>query len=29
MALAHRIHTALEVQPQMAGQLVHVNRPAL
>ena len=28
-ALAHRIHTALEAQPQMAGQLVRVNRPAL
>jgi len=27
--LAHRIHTALEAQPQMAGQLVRVNRPAL
>jgi uncharacterized protein DUF5615 len=27
-ALAQRIHTALEVQPQMAGQLVRVNRPA-
>jgi hypothetical protein len=25
--LAHRIHTALEAQPQMAGQLVRVNRP--
>jgi hypothetical protein len=28
-ALAQRIHTALEAQPQMAGQLVRVNRPAL
>jgi hypothetical protein len=28
-ALAQRIHTALEVQPQMTGQLVRVNRPAL
>jgi hypothetical protein len=27
--LAQRIHTALEAQPQMAGQLVRVNRPAL
>ena len=27
-ALAQRIHTALEAQPQMAGQLVRVNRPA-
>jgi Domain of unknown function (DUF5615) len=29
MALALRIHTALEAQPQMAGQLVRVNRPAV
>jgi len=28
-ALAQRIHTALEAQPQMAGQLIRVNRPAL
>src|SRR2546428_13578492 len=28
-ALAQRIHTALEAHPQMAGQLVRVNRPAL
>ncbi|MBM3225778.1 MAG: type II toxin-antitoxin system VapC family toxin [Candidatus Tectomicrobia bacterium] len=28
-ALAHRIHTALEVQPQMAGQLIRVTRPAV
>jgi hypothetical protein len=28
-ALAQRIHLALEAQPQMAGQLVRVNRPAL
>src|SRR5712691_2189800 len=28
-ALAQRIHTALEAQPQMAGQLVRINRPAL
>jgi hypothetical protein len=27
--LALRIHTALEAQPQMAGQLVRVNRPAV
>ena len=27
-ALAQRIHTALEAQPQMVGQLVRVNRPA-
>ena len=27
-ALAQRIHTVLEAQPQMAGQLVRVNRPA-
>jgi hypothetical protein len=27
-ALAQRIHTALQAQPQMAGQLVRVNRPA-
>ena len=26
-ALALRIHTALEAWPQMAGQLVRVNRP--
>ena len=26
-ALALRIHTTLEARPQMAGQLVHVNRP--
>ncbi|HEX9872375.1 MAG TPA: DUF5615 family PIN-like protein [Candidatus Tectomicrobia bacterium] len=26
-ALALRIHTALEARPQMAGQLVRVNRP--
>ena len=29
VALAQRIHTALEEQPQMAGQLVRVNRPAV
>jgi Domain of unknown function (DUF5615) len=29
VALAQRIHTALEAQPQMAGQLVRVNRPPL
>ena len=29
VALAQRIHTALEAQPQMAGQLVRVNRPAV
>ena len=28
-ALAQRIHSALEAQPQMAGQLVRVNRPAV
>jgi hypothetical protein len=28
-ALAQRIHTALEAQPQMAGQLVRVNRPVV
>ena len=28
-ALAHRIHTALGAHPQMAGQLIRVNRPAL
>ena len=28
VALAQRIHSALEAQPQMAGQLVRVNRPA-
>jgi hypothetical protein len=28
-ALAQRIHTALEAQPQMAGQLVRANRPAV
>jgi Domain of unknown function (DUF5615) len=27
-ALAQRIHSALEARPQMAGQLVRVNRPA-
>lgn len=27
-ALAQRIHTVLEAQPQMAGQLIRVNRPA-
>ena len=27
-ALAQRIHSAVEVQPQMAGQLVRMNRPA-
>jgi hypothetical protein len=27
-ALAQRIHSALEAQPQMVGQLVRVNRPA-
>jgi hypothetical protein len=27
-ALAQRIHRAVEAQPQMAGQLVRVNRPA-
>jgi len=26
-ALAQRIHTALEAHPQMAGQLIRVNRP--
>jgi hypothetical protein len=29
VALAQRIHAALEAQPQMAGQLVRVNRPAV
>ena len=29
MALALRIHTALEAQPQMAGQLARVHRPAV
>ena len=29
VALAQRNHTALGAQPQMAGQLVRVNRPAL
>jgi hypothetical protein len=29
VALAQRIHTALEAQLQMAGQLVRVNRPAV
>ena len=28
VALVQRIHTALLAQPQMAGQLVRVNRPA-
>jgi predicted nuclease of predicted toxin-antitoxin system len=28
-ALAQRIHTALEAHPQMAGQLIRVNRPAV
>jgi hypothetical protein len=28
VALAQRIHAALVAQPQMAGQLVRVNRPA-
>ncbi len=28
-ALAQRIHTALEAQPQMAGKLIRVNRPAV
>ena len=28
-ALAHRIHKALEAIQHMAGQLVHVNRPAV
>lgn len=28
-SLALRIHTALETRPQMAGQLVRVNRPAV
>lgn len=28
-ALTQRIHTALEEQPQIAGQLVRINRPAL
>ena len=27
-ALAQRIHSAVEAQPQMAGHLVRVNRPA-
>jgi hypothetical protein len=26
-ALAQRIHKAIEAQPQMAGQLVRINRP--
>jgi hypothetical protein len=26
-ALAHRIHLALEEHPDLAGQLVRVNRP--
>jgi predicted nuclease of predicted toxin-antitoxin system len=26
-ALAQRIHAALEAQPQLAGQLVRINRP--
>ena len=29
VALAQRIHTALEAHPQMAGRLVRVNRPAV
>ena len=28
-ALAQRIHTALEAHPQMAGQLIRVNHPAV
>jgi predicted nuclease of predicted toxin-antitoxin system len=28
VALANRIHAGLEVQPQMAGQLIRVNRPS-
>jgi hypothetical protein len=28
-ALAQRTHAALEAQPQMVGQLVRVNRPAV
>jgi hypothetical protein len=28
-ALAQRIHTALEAQPQMAGQLIRVDRPVV
>ncbi len=28
-ALAQRIHMVLEAQPQMTGQLVRVNRPAV
>lgn len=28
-ALAHRIHAALDAQPQMAGQLIRINRPAV
>lgn len=28
VALAQRIHAALVAQPQMAGQLVRINRPA-
>jgi hypothetical protein len=28
-ALGQRIHTVLEAKPQMAGQLVRVNRPAV
>jgi Domain of unknown function (DUF5615) len=28
-ALAQRIHSAVESQPQMAGHLVRVNRPAV
>ena len=27
-ALAQRVHTALEAQPQIAGQLIRINRPA-
>ena len=28
-AAFQRIHTALEAQPQMAGQLIRINRPAV
>jgi predicted nuclease of predicted toxin-antitoxin system len=28
-ALAQRLHTALEAHPQIAGQLIRVNRPAV
>lgn len=29
IALAHRVHTAVEEQPELAGKLVRVNRPAI